>query len=422
MGETGNQSVRGARRGGGGGSGPRDARQTEGFPARRRADAKRVVETGSASDPATLYDVARAAGVSTATVSRVIHGLDSVRVETRARVRAIIEELGYVPNAAAQSLSRRRKEVVGLVAVERIPNQFDFERVSLLFYDEVLRGVESRLRDIGWSLLVTFLGAAERGQLRRIEMLTAKVDGLLIGEGVVAPSLLARVAKRVPVVVVAGARDLDGIDVVTSDNRSGTAALVAHLINEHRRRRMFFVDGPPDAPDARERRLALERTIRAHRGTALVGVHPGNFSLESGQEAGRDILAEFSAALPDAIVCANDQMAVGVIRALSAAGIQLPSEVSVTGFDDISLGNLVNPPLTTVHQPMRLLGERSVALLLERIADPHLPQRVEVLPTDVVLRSSCGCPVGTEARRPVSPIGVSRPAASQQRLSQTPRR
>jgi LacI family transcriptional regulator len=409
MGETGNQRAEVVRRGAGGEAGVRKAH--------RRVARPRVTTRDRASGyspTVTLYDVARAAGVSTATVSRVIHDLDNVRPATRERVRAVIEELGYVPDSSAQSLSTRRKQVVGLVAVERIPNQFDFERISLLFYDEVLRGVDAHLREIGWSLLVTFLRTAERDQLRRIETLTAKVDGLLIGEGVVAPALLARIARRTPVVVVAGAPDLEGIDVVTSDNRSSTAALVTHLINEHHRRRLFFVDGPPDAPDARERRLALERTIRAHRGTALVGVHPGNFSMESGEDAGRDILAEFSVALPDAIVCANDQMAVGVIGALTSAGVELPSDVSVTGFDDIYLANIVNPPLTTVHQPMRLLGERSVARLLERIADPLMPQRVEVLPTDVVLRSSCGCPPGTDTRRAVSPIGVSRPAASEQ--------
>jgi LacI family transcriptional regulator len=409
MGETDNHGARSARRGEGGRAGIREAEKRI-----VRSWLRTGAEAPGRDATVTLYDVASAAGVSTATVSRVIHDLDNVRPATRERVRAVIEELGYVPDSSAQSLSTRRKQVVGLVAVERIPNQFDFERISLLFYDEVLRGMESRLRDIGWSLLVTFLGTAERDQLRRIETLTAKVDGLLIGEGVVAPPLLARIARRIPLVVVAGAPDLEGIDVVTSDNRSSTATLVAHLINEHRRRRLFFVDGPPDAPDARERRLALERTIRAHRGTALVGVHPGNFSIESGQDAGRDILAEFSVALPDAIVCANDQMAVGVVRALAAGGIAVPGEVSVTGFDDIYLATLVDPPLTTVHQPMRLLGERSVARLLERIADPLLPQRVEVLPADVVLRSSCGCASGTVARRPSSPVGVSRPAASEQ--------
>src|SRR5271155_2528340 len=106
----------------------------------------------------TLYDVARLAGVSTATVSRVVHGQDRVRDSTRARVRDIIDQLGYVPDGAAQSLSRRQKNVIGLVGVERMaPHQYDIESMSLLFYDEILRGVEARIRDHNWSLLITYL-------------------------------------------------------------------------------------------------------------------------------------------------------------------------------------------------------------------------------------------------------------------------
>ena len=108
----------------------------------------------------TLYDVARSAGVSIATVSRVLHGQEPVRETTRARVRAAIEELGYVPDGAAQSLARNRKDVIGLVCVEHVglkPNQYDIESMSLLFYDEVMRGVEARIRELSWSLLVTFL-------------------------------------------------------------------------------------------------------------------------------------------------------------------------------------------------------------------------------------------------------------------------
>src|ERR1700757_4785417 len=108
----------------------------------------------------TLYDVARHAGVSIATVSRVLHGQGPVRDNTRDRVRSAIDELGYVPDGAAQSLARNRKDVIGLVCVEHVglkPNQYDIESMSLLFYDEVMRGVESRVRDLSWSLLITFL-------------------------------------------------------------------------------------------------------------------------------------------------------------------------------------------------------------------------------------------------------------------------
>ena len=227
---------------------------------------------------------------------------------------------------------------------------------------------------------------------------------------------LARLAERLPVVVVAGDPAEQAADVVTADNRSGSAALATHLVEVHGRRRIFHVDGPPSAPDAKERRLALDEVIRAHDGVELVGSHSGRFSVQSGEEAGEKLLAS-GRALPDAIVCANDQMAIGVLQALARGGVRVPEELSVTGFDDIFPGSLLEPSLTTVHQPMRLLGERSCARLLDRIARPDLPTQVELLPTELVLRKSCGCPPGTAARtlasRPaISGLGAVLPAAA----------
>ena len=136
----------------------------------------------------TLFDVARLAGVSTATVSRVVHGQDRVRDATRIRVQQAIEELGYVPDGAAQSLSRRRKDIIGMVCVEREVEQLDIENIGLLYYDEVLRGVEARIRNHNWSLLITFMQAEDTGEpdFSRLDSLSGKVDGILIGEGFVA--------------------------------------------------------------------------------------------------------------------------------------------------------------------------------------------------------------------------------------------
>jgi LacI family transcriptional regulator len=350
------------------------------------------------ASPVTLYDVARLAGVSTATVSRVVHGQDRVADSTRARVREIIEQLGYVPDGAAQSLSRRQKHIIGLVGVERLaPHQYDIESMSLLFYDEILRGVEQRIRYYNWSLLIAYLREDSNDDLRRLQSLSGKVDGLLIGEGIVPSDELARLAERLPVVVVAGDPAEQAADVVTADNRAGSAALARHLVEVHGRRRIFHVDGPPSAPDAKERRLALTEVIKSHHGVALVGSHSGRFSVQSGEEAGEKLLADRST-LPDAVVCANDQMAIGILQALARGGVRVPEDLSVTGFDDIFPGSLFEPALTTVHQPMRMLGERACARLLDRIAQPDLPTQVELLPTELVLRKSCGCPPGNAAR------------------------
>jgi LacI family transcriptional regulator len=357
--------------------------------------------------------------VSIATVSRVLHGQEPVRVTTRDRVRAAIEELGYVPDGAAQSLARSRKDVVGLVGVEHTglrPNQYDIESMSLTFYDEVMRGVEARVSRMSWSLLITFLreesdeGAvlSENGDMAsRLLALAGKVDGLLIGEGGLPAPFVAKLAKRLPVVLVAGDTAQRGVDVVSADNFSGAYALVRHLVEDHGRRRLFHVDGPETAPDAKSRRLALEAVIDSHPGTTLTGTYRGRFAVHSGEEAAERLLADTRAdraLLPDAIVCANDQMAIGVMRAFAAHGIDVPRDVAVVGFDDIFPAGLTDIALTTVHQPMRKVGERACDRLFELIATPALRPTVELLPTELVIRSSCGCPPGTVTRHEAAAI------------------
>ncbi|MDR2986974.1 MAG: substrate-binding domain-containing protein, partial [Nocardiopsaceae bacterium] len=152
--------------------------------------------------------------------------------------------------------------------------------------------------------------------------------------------------------------------------------------------------------------------LRGRRDCHLVGSAQGIFTVGSGEEAGQQMLAKGRADLPDAVVCANDQMAIGMVQALSAAGVRVPCDIAVVGFDDIFPGSLCDPPLTTVHQPMRLLGERACTRLLDRIARPGLRQKVETLPTELVLRSSCGCPPGTMIREPVPRLRASRPVAA----------
>jgi LacI family transcriptional regulator len=339
----------------------------------------------------TLYDVAREARVSTATVSRVVHGQERVRASTRQRVLEVIEALGYIPDSAAQSMVHKRKEVVGLVAIESRSPETEIEHEGLLFIDEVLRGVESALSPIGWPVLISVRPAADKaGAYQWLQTISAKVDGLLISEGV-DPEHLARLTSRIPVVLVSGSPDEQHADVVDADNRAGTTALVSHLIEQHGRTRLFYVSGPREAPDARERFSVFEDTL-ASEGLRMAGTFEGRFASASGQLAAHEILAAPPGEAPDAVVCGNDQMAIGVIRELQAAGIRVPADVAVVGFDDIHIGALVTPALTTVHQPMRLLGERACTLLLERIADPSLPRRVERLPTKLVVRESCGCP------------------------------
>jgi LacI family transcriptional regulator len=367
----------------------------------------------------TLYDVARHAGVSIATVSRVLHGQGPVRDNTRDRVRSAIDELGYVPDGAAQSLARNRKDVIGLVAVEHMglkPDQYDIESMSLLFYDAVIRGVELRIREKNWALLINFLReeedmARQESVQSRLLALSGKVDGLLIGEGILAPQTLAKLARRLPLVVVAGDTAQRGVDVVSADNWSGAHALVEHLVVDHGRRRLFHIGGPATAPDATERRLAMAAVIEANPGTALTGSFTGLFSVMSGREGTLAMLAA-GGELPDALVCANDQMAIGALRTLAERGIRVPDDIAVVGFDDIFPASLCDPPLTTVHQPIRKLAEVACDRLAERINDPTLRPKQELLPTELVLRSSCGCPPGTMERWEVRHVARRKPTGA----------
>jgi LacI family transcriptional regulator, galactose operon repressor len=336
----------------------------------------------------TVYDVARVAGVSAATVSRVIRGSALVSPDTRERVLAVIEALGFVPDANAQGLSNRRKDIIGFVALERGGAEIDIEQNSLLFVDQLVHAAETVLRGTGFSLLLT---SGSRGQEfeQRIRSLSGKVDGLLMAEEAMAIGDLRELARRLPVVVIAGRRDEPGLDVFAVDNLTGMTALVSHLIGQHRHRRLCFVTGPKDAPDAAERQSAFEEAVLASRVTVIEQVIHGDFSEGSGAAAARVLLERRT--LPEAVVCANDQMAIGVLREFQRAGVRVPDDVALTGFDDVYPSRLVSPPLTTVSQPVRDAGTRAAQRLLARIADPALPPRAELLPTSAVIRASCGC-------------------------------
>src|SRR5216683_593718 len=334
----------------------------------------------------TVYDVARAAGVSTATVSRVMRGSDLVHPETRQQVLAVIEELGFVPDASAQGLSRRRKDIIGFVTLERGIDEIDIEQTGLLFVDQIVHAVERVLRGVGCSLLLSFGNHGEPLE-QRLRSLSGRVDGLLVAEEVIPADRLRVLARRIPLVVIAGSHDERELDVVAVDNVGGIRSLTSHLTRAHGHRRFGFVGGPPDAPDARNRLAVFEKAVRGTAGCVLEQVVEGDFSEASGSSAARVLLSRPE--LPDAVACANDQMAIGVLREFRRAAVNVPGDVAVTGFDDVYPSRVVDPPLTTVSQPLRDLGTRAAERLLMRIGDRALPACVEVLDTNVIIRTSC---------------------------------
>jgi LacI family transcriptional regulator len=336
----------------------------------------------------TIYDVARVAAVSTATVSRVLRGSDLVHPNTRQRVLAVIETLGFVPDASARGLTRRRKDVIGLVGLDRGADEIDIERTSLLFIDHIVHATENILRGTEYSLLLTF---GNRSELfgKRVRSLAGQADGLIIAEEFLDQGELRALTEQIPVVVIAGRRDETEVDVFLVDNIGGTMAVTRHLTQQHQYHRLCFVAGPKDAPDAAERRLAFEQAVAASPGSGIVAVIQGDFSEDSGIAAARTLLARKS--LPQAVVCANDQMAIGVLRELQRAGVRVPGDVAITGFDDVHASRVIDPQLTTVSQPFRDLGGRATHRLLAKVDNPALTPAVEVLPTQLVIRASCGC-------------------------------
>ncbi|SRR6266536_1618740 len=337
----------------------------------------------------TIYEVADEAGVSIASVSRVLHGKDGVSDATRERIRGAMHELGYVPSGAARGLASKRLGVIGLIFPDLDDPSAESGHETLLYSDEVIRGAERAARAQGRAILIA---ATHSTSARELALSVAgRVDALVVMARSVREADVRMLADRVPTVLLAGGRRLKGTDYVGVDNVGGARAATQHLL-EHGFEDIAFMGGPANSPDARARFAGFREALAAAGLEApdRPEVH-GNFT-ERGGAAAMDELLRLRPRPPRAVVVGNDQMAVGAGAFLAETGLSVPEDVALTGFDDIQLARYVTPPLTTVRQPMRRLGEECVRLLLRRLDDPEaVPQTVE-LATELVVRQSCGCP------------------------------
>jgi len=358
----------------------------------------------------TVYDVATHAGVSIATVSRVFSRPETVKEATRERVQASVDALGYVPSGAARGLAARKTGVLGLffpgldamddisdvpldapddaasrtTIIRDVGGAADTRQLNL-YFDEVLRGSELEAWRNGFVLLVGVgRGATSTETVREM---AGRVDGLVVLAGSASDEELSQLARRIPVVVMAGARSGDELDHVSVSNDEGMRALAGHLVDDLGVRDLVYVAGSLDSPDDAERWAGF-RAALAERGLPVPDApeHRGDFTRDGGRRVGRELLA--GGVLPRAVVCANDQMALGVIDAARIGGVDVPGDLIVTGFDGIDAGRLSTPRLTTVKQPMELLGRAAVQLLVRRLADPDRPAGSVRLPVEVYLRES----------------------------------
>ena len=336
----------------------------------------------------TIREVATAAGVSTATVSRVLSGRDTVNPELAGRVQAAAQRLGYRTNRVARALRRQSTQTIGLV----VPD------ITNPFFPAVVQAVERALREAGLSLLLCDAGndvAAEAELVRNL--FDHQIDGLLISvcDRIASRQAVRLAASRLPLIQI-DRRALGGMPFVGVDQAGAMRHIVDHL-RQQGCRRYAYVTPHPVISTAKERLDEFGRLVRPLDPTVDERVYMGDFSLGWGHEAASRIAGRQP--LPDAIVCANDLNAVGVIRALRDHGIDVPGDVAVTGFDDTVLAVASQPQLTTVRQPLKDLGREAVAVLCAAIADPALPPRSAVLGAELVVRESSRRPSTGPARR-----------------------
>lgn len=329
---------------------------------------------------ANIRDVAKASKVSIATVSRVFNQSTLVSEATRGRVVAVASRLGYWPHGIARSLTTSRTHTLGVV----MPDLFGE------FFSEVVHGMDLAGREQGLHLLVTRSSSSADELTSALRSMRGRVDGLIV----MAPDFDASPALQqspgtVPTVLLVPAITPPGCDSVSIANADGAAMVVRHLIGLGHRT-IAIIGGPERNIDAQQRRDGYRAALaRARIPRSARFEYRGDFSEESGYEAARELLR--GKLRPSAIFAANDYMAVGALGALHDAGVQVPEEVAVTGFDDIALARYLIPALTTVHVDMLELGRRAVGLLLDRGGrEGGGAGRSEVLATSLVVRSSCG--------------------------------
>jgi len=346
--------------------------------------------------PASIDDVARLANVSISTVSRVLNRREVVNDKTRARVESAIRELGYQPNAFARGLMLRRSEIVGLV----LPD------LHGEFYSEIIRGANQQARAMGYNLLVS---SARDGDDSQSLLHAIRQRSLLDGVAVMVSELTDRIQGvladfRLPLVVldddIAGAPH----DSVIIDQQHGARALMRHLVQRCGARRIIFVGGQETNFDTIAR-LEAYRQVLAESGLAQAArdVYFLDYEYDTAFELATRTVGQW-AGPGSCVFAANDEMAAGIVAAANAAGVPVPLDLAVVGFDNTRVARMTRPPLTTVHVPMSEMGARAIELLCLRLADPQRPPTRVSLQPELIVRESCGCGL----RQP-APTGTNRP-------------
>ncbi|MET9465661.1 LacI family DNA-binding transcriptional regulator [Streptomyces sp. NPDC006544] len=339
-----------------------------------------------------MADVARVAGVSHQTVSRVLNGAPHVRPGTRERVLAAIRELDYRPNVAARALVTRRSQTLGVISFGS----------ALYGPASMLDGIEQAARGAGYFVSVASLRSLDpRSVQEAVDRLRDQgVEGIVvIAPQTPAVSAVAELSTAVPVVAV-GAGGGSPVPTVSVDNEAGAHAVTRHLLDLGHTT-VHHIAGPPGWLETATRQAGWRKALE-DAGAPVPEAQPGDWSARAGYQAGLRLAADLAVT---AVFCANDHLALGLLRALHEAGRAIPGDISVVGFDDISEAGYFAPPLTTVRQDFAELGRRAVELLVDEVTrsgrtggaadgkhagSPESPGRHVLVPTEIVLRRSSG--------------------------------
>lgn len=343
------------------------------------------------SSAATIKEVAREAGVSVATVSRVFNEKGPVREETRLRILEVALRLGYSPNAMARSLITKKTGTVGVL----LPDLYGE------FFSEVIRGLDLAARRSGYHILVSS-SHSDRSEVEAVlRALRGRVDGLIVmSPEADARALEANLPDSLPIVLLNCLVEGTSFDSINIDNYGGALAMVRHLASLGHRR-IALVKGAPGNNDAWERLHGYRDAMQSLAGEGAEELElEGDFSEDSGYRAGGEILRLNPR--PTAVFAANDAMAVGLLSAFQEARLRVPDDIAVAGFDDIPIARFLTPPLTSVRVAIADLGTRAMGrLLLAMTRGAGRERQHETLPTTLVVRGSCGAIATHHPRRRV---------------------
>nr|WP_221468825.1 catabolite control protein A [Cohnella thailandensis] len=338
-----------------------------------------VHSIGASNVTVTIYDVAREAGVSMATVSRVVNNNPNVKPQTRKKVFEAIERLGYRPNAVARGLASKKTTTVGVV----IPD------ISNAIFAEVARGIEDIANMYHYNIILCNADKRKDKEIRVINTLLEKqVDGLLfMGGAVTDEHIQAFNTSNVPIVLCATTDEKGTIPSVDIDHESAAYDAVKRLLGEGHRRIAMISGTLQDPANGYARYQGYKRALEQAGLTVdedLVRI--GNYKYESGMEAAQHFIG--LPERPTAVFAANDEMAIGAIHAIQDAGLKVPSDISVISVDNIRMASMVRPQLTTVAQPMYDIGAVAMRLLTKLMKKEAVENARVVLPHELIVRQS----------------------------------